>query len=247
MGKSRIENKLEGRRNYDDWKGEAMAVLATNSHWDCFDGTETDTKKNFIAIQALKLTMNTSLYTYIDGCTMAKAAWEALAKAFADKGIGRRVELLKQLIGLRQSECDSMEDYVNKMTVMSKKVKVAGLELGDEVVASLVLAGLSDEFKPMVMAIEHSQTTLTTDFVQNRLLQEVTYDKSTEATVLVAKKNSVSRNNNNSNRRNRNRRATFATKWGIFPKIAQSDKINRTDYFCALHWWQREPTQRNGS
>lgn len=190
MGKQRIENKLDGRRNFDDWKGEAMAVLATNNHWDCFDGTETDAKKNFIAIQALKLTMNTSLYTYIDGCTTAKSAWEALEKAFVDKGIGRRVELLKQLIGLRQSECDSMENYVNKMTVMSKKMKAAGLELGDEVVASLILAGLSDEFKPMVMAIEHSQAKLTTDFVQNRLLQEVTYDKPAETTVLVAKKKS---------------------------------------------------------
>lgn len=103
MGK-RIEHKLEGRRNFDEWRGEAKAILATNGHWPCFKGTETDSDKNFLAIQALNLTINASLYTYTENCSTAKEAWEALGKAFEDRGIGRRVELLKQLVSLKQ--CD---------------------------------------------------------------------------------------------------------------------------------------------
>lgn len=39
--------KLEGRKNFDEWKGEAKAWLSMKGHWDCFSGDETDTKKNF--------------------------------------------------------------------------------------------------------------------------------------------------------------------------------------------------------
>lgn len=171
MGK-RIENKLEGRRNYDLWKGEATAILATQGHWKCFQGMETDSDKNFIAIQALNLTINPALYSYTNGCSTAKQAWEALEKAFTDSGIGRRVELLKQLVGLKQIDCESMEDYVHKIVSMAARVKQAGLDLGDAVVAALMLAGLPDKFHPMVMALENSvdKEKLTTDFVKNRLL-----------------------------------------------------------------------------
>lgn len=181
--------KLEGRKNYDSWRVEAKAYLAVKGHWKCFDGTETNEDKNFLAIQSLNLLISSSLYTYTENCTTAKQAWDTIKAAFEDTGIGRRVDLLKQLVGLKQCECESMEEYVHKMMQMSTKVTKAGLQIGDDVVASLMLAGLPDEYRPMVMALENSTKVLTTDLVQNRLLQEVTYDKSNgaEGSALMAK------------------------------------------------------------
>lgn len=187
--------KLEGRKNYDSWRVEAKAYLAVKGHWDCFDGTEQDSKKNFLAIQSLNLLLDSSLYTYTESCTTAKAAWESITKAFEDTGIGRRVELLKQLVSLKQNECESMEDFVHKMVLAAAKVKKAGLDIGDDVVASLMLANLPDDYHPMVMAMENSTQKLSTDFVQNRLLQEVHAEKSndTVATALIAKNRSKSK------------------------------------------------------
>lgn len=186
MGKP---NKLEGRKNYDSWRVEAKAWLAVKGHWNCFDGTETDSTKNFLAIQCLNLLLHSSLYTYTEDVTIAKDAWEAIKNAFEDNGIGRRVDLLKQLVSLKQNECESMEDYVHKMVMTSLKVKKAGLQIGDDVVASLMLANLPDEYRPMVMAMENSKTALTMDYVRNHLLQEVHFDKSNDAntTALMAK------------------------------------------------------------
>lgn len=182
--------KLEGRKNYDAWRVEAKAYLATNDHWKCFDGTETNEDKNFLAIQALNLLLHSTLLTYTESCTVAKDAWTAIQNAFEDKGVGRRVDLLKQLVSLKQSECESMEDYVHKMMLATAKVKKAGLQIGDDDVASLMLVGLPDEYRLMVMALENSIKVLTTDFVQNRLLQEVSVDNSSanEASALLAKK-----------------------------------------------------------
>lgn len=80
---------LEGRKNFDAWKVEAKAYLATKGHWKCFDGTETDADKNFLAIQALNLLLHSSLFSYTEDCTSAKAAWDSISKAFEDNGIGR--------------------------------------------------------------------------------------------------------------------------------------------------------------
>lgn len=65
-----------------------------------------------------------------------------------------------------------MEDYVNKMVMTSLKVKKAGIDMGDEIIASLMLAGLPDEYRPLVMAVENSGKAITTDSVKNLLLQE---------------------------------------------------------------------------
>lgn len=54
----------------------------------------------------------------------------------------------------------------------SLKVKKTGLNIDDEVVASLMLADLPDEFIPLVMAVENSETKLTIDAVKTLLLQE---------------------------------------------------------------------------
>lgn len=196
MGKPK---KLEGRKNFDEWKGETKAWLSTKGHWKCFEGVETDADKNFLAIQALNLTLTAPLYAYTDEQTLAKRAWDAICTAFEDSGIGRRVDLLKQLVSLKQNDCESMEDYVHKMVLLSRKVKKAGLEIGDEVVAALMLAGLPDEYRPMVMAIENSSKKLTSDYVQTQLLQEVSFQKPIEAgaAALIAKK----RNPHNNARR----------------------------------------------
>lgn len=51
-------------------------------------------------------------------------------------------------------------------------VQEAGLKIDEEVLASLLLAGLLDEFKSLVMAIENSSIQLSSDAVKTLLLQE---------------------------------------------------------------------------
>ena len=180
--------KLEGRKNWDAWKVEAKAYLATKGHWKCFDGTETNADKNFLAIQALNLLLQPPLFTYTEKCDSAKSAWDSINKAFEDNGIGRKVELLNQLIELKQINCESMEDYVHKSILFASKTKRAGLNLDDDVCAAIMLAGLPKEYKPMTMAIENSNQKLTVDLVSNALLQEVEMDtQHTDRTALMAK------------------------------------------------------------
>lgn len=173
----RTFSKLRGRENYDTWKMAAKSYLVIKGLWSWTqkepDATKTsDVESDLKAWSELNLLLDESVYSYIANTTTAKEAWTNLEKSFEDSGLSRKVELLKQMVKLTLADCDSIEDYVSRMISTSLKVVKAGLKIEDEVLASLMLAGLPDDFKSLVMAIENSSKKLTTDAVKTLLLQE---------------------------------------------------------------------------
>lgn len=65
-----------------------------------------------------------------------------------------------------------MEEYVSELLALSSRVKNTGLELQENIVASLMLAGLPTEYDSFVMTIENTQKTLSVDYVKTTLLQD---------------------------------------------------------------------------
>lgn len=175
---NRSVKKLIGRQNYDTWKLYAKSFLVIKDLWaytqkalDPKAGAE-DKAMDLKAWSELCLLVDESVLSYILNTETAKQAWDSLEGAFQDSGLCRKVELLKQLVQLTLSKCTSVEDYINRITMTSSKVKRTGLQLDDELIASLMLAGLPEEYKPLVMAIENSSAKLTSDGVKTLLLQE---------------------------------------------------------------------------
>lgn len=76
-----------------------------------------------MAWSSLNLLLDENIYSYMADTTTAKQAWDALEAAFQDSGVCRRVHLLKQLVQIQLEECESVEDYVNKLMSTSHKVK----------------------------------------------------------------------------------------------------------------------------
>lgn len=89
-------------------------------------------------------------YSYITGQDDIKSAWEAFNKSFADFGVCRKVSLLQQLVSTKLNDCNSMGDFVNKMTLLWSKKKSVGFKIDEEVATSLMLKGLPNEYKPMI-------------------------------------------------------------------------------------------------
>lgn len=178
--------KLKGRENYDTWKISAKSYLVIKKVWSCVanglspSATNDQKETDLTAWSELSLLIHESVYSYIAETKTAKDAWTALELAFEDSGLCRKVALLKQLVELKSSACVSMQEYINKLTMTSLKVKKAGLNLDDEIIASLMLAGLPNEFTPLVMAYENSSEKLTTEGVKTLLLQETRFDADDE-------------------------------------------------------------------
>lgn len=63
-----------------------------------------------------------------------------------------------------------MATYVTQMIETAQRLNGTGFTITDEWIGSLLLAGLSERYSPMIMAIEHSGISITADFIKSKLL-----------------------------------------------------------------------------
>lgn len=64
-----------------------------------------------------------------------------------------------------------MNKYVTEAFSISQKLSDIGTPVDDELLAVILLARLSPEYKPMVIALDSLQILITTELVKNKLLQ----------------------------------------------------------------------------
>lgn len=59
----------------------------------------------------------------------------------------------KKLVSVKLIQHGSMEKYVNEILMLWKKIKVAGFKIEEQVIASLMLGGLPEECRAMILEI----------------------------------------------------------------------------------------------
>lgn len=174
---SRFE-KLKGRENFDTWKVSAKSYLVIKKLWKHVETVSTESDSDLLARSELNLMVEAVNFSLISNATTANAAWKSLEDAFSDTGAMRKVALLQTLATLKLSECENMNAYVNRKLNLWEKVKLAGWNIDDATVGGLLLGGLPEEYRPMIMAMENSGTKLTADSVKNVLLQDISFEPS---------------------------------------------------------------------
>lgn len=166
--------KLKGRENYSEWAFAAENFLVLEGMADCIKsetlpaeiGAAGDAKTR----AKLILTIDPSLYVHIKSVQTTHELWKKLKNLFDDSGFTRRISLLRSLISIRLENSVSMTSYVTQIIETSQKLSGTGFNINDEWVASLLLAGLTEKYSPMIMAIEHCGIPLTADAIKTKLL-----------------------------------------------------------------------------
>lgn len=172
--------KLKGREDYETWKFSVRAYLELEGLWNIVSGTETEVdevKRKALDIKAksrLILLVEPINFSNIREETTSKAVWDKLKGAFEDSGLMRRVGLLRILVTTKLDLCESIEEYVHKIVSNAHKLACAGMEISDEWIGTLLLAGLNARYEPMIMAIESSGIKISADQIKTKLLQELT-------------------------------------------------------------------------
>ncbi|XP_011859670.1 PREDICTED: uncharacterized protein LOC105557114 [Vollenhovia emeryi] len=168
--------KLARRENYASWKFAMQAYLQSKDLWGGVEGDSEytgDTKKMTKARAKIILSVEKQNFSHIQGTTTPKEAWTKLRDTFEDCGLSRKVGLLRTLTSSRLEDFSTAEGYVNRISDTAHRLKELNFEVKDELIAALMLAGLPDEYKPMIMGLEGSGVAITSDSVKVKILQDV--------------------------------------------------------------------------
>lgn len=168
--------KLDGVSNYTTWKFSTRMSLTLEGLWDCVVGenVNADESINERALAKICLGVKPSCYQYVHDCKTAKEAWEKLATIFEDKGLYRRVVLLRKLHHAEYTDHNGMSEYINNVMTLVQQLGDIGKVIEDDEVAELLLSGLPADFDVLVSGLETAciSQRLSSELVRTRLLQE---------------------------------------------------------------------------
>lgn len=226
--------KLLGRDNYDEWSFAVENVFVLEGLDKCIEGTEEDSVLITKAKAKLVLTVDPSLFPHVKDAKTANEVWTKLKNLYDDSGFTRKIGLLRTLISARLENHDSMESYVNQVVETSQKLRRTGFKIDEEWIGSLLLAGLPERFAPMIMAVEHSGISITTDSIKTKLLDMQADGSSSSASAFAA----------NYNQRNKQFKKTW--KGGSTSKSLNKDKSNIICFKCkqAGHYMSKCPNNK---
>lgn len=165
--------KLKGRENFSEWCFAAENFLVLEGMVGCIKpepghppvaADDARTKAKLI------LTIDPALYVHIRSVTTSKELWDKLKMLFDDSGFTRKINLLRNLISIRLENCTSMTSYVTQIVEAGQKLQGTGFGINDEWIGSIMLAGLTEKYMPMIMAIENSGVVITTDAIKGKLM-----------------------------------------------------------------------------
>lgn len=166
--------KLKGRENYSTWKYSIENYLALEDLSKCLEGTETDVKKNAKAKAAIALSVDKTVFVHVKSANTVQTMWTNLQSIFEDKGVVRKITLMRKIVNTKLESCESMDTYVSEIMSTSQKLTDLGFTISDEWLAVFLLCGLTEEYQPMIMALEGLGKTLSSDSIKTKLLQETT-------------------------------------------------------------------------
>lgn len=158
MGRELDFDRLKGSENFHTWKFAMENFLALKELGDCIihkldtpttTGTsevihavdvakESEQKKLNSAKAYLVMGVETSIYIHIQSCTTALDIWNTLRRLYQDKGLTRKIALLKNLLSNKLSDSDGMQDYVDKIVSSSHKLAGVGFPVNDEWLGSIL-------------------------------------------------------------------------------------------------------------
>lgn len=182
MSKSEFNvEKLRDSENYHDWCFAISNLLGLKGLKKCIEAktaaagqpesaVEADADKLEQAKSILALSVEKNLYVHIRTCESALQIWKKFQNLFEDRGLQRKITLLRTLISFRLDQCDGMQNYIDGITCTASKLGGIGFNLTDEWLSAIMLAGLTEKFQPMIMTLESNPKAITADEIKYKLL-----------------------------------------------------------------------------
>jgi gag-polypeptide of LTR copia-type/Zinc knuckle len=179
--------KLAGSSNYHSWSFEMKNLLKVKKLFKYISQEAVNDEKSSECAAIISLCVEKSMFVYIRNLDSPKQIWETLQSRFEEKGLTRKIGLLRNLISTRLNG-GGMETYLNSITDLANKLSGIGFKIDDEWLAAIMLAGLDDSYKPFIMGLEAAGGDITPDNIASKLIDTAVEENSASQTALLAKK-----------------------------------------------------------
>lgn len=174
--------KLSGQDNYSLWKFQMSKFLDYDDLWDITDpeipsnlvaATDDDLKlKRRKAITKISLMVEPNCIKHIRMCNYPAEMWRNLQTAFEHTGLSRRLRSMRNLFNVRLENYSNIQSYVDAILELTQQISDISDPLDDEFIGILMLNGLTPDFDPMVLAMENSNTKISSDLIKGKLLDQ---------------------------------------------------------------------------
>lgn len=168
--------KLKGVENYRTWSIAIRVMLEVNGLQKYITADEDlsiNTEKAMKAKARLLLSVEESLYVHIENKDSAAEIWKTLQEMFADQSTTHKIGRIQNLISVRLENCESMTEYVGKVTSAANKLNDVGFKIDDELIGAIMLAGLPDDFRrslSMILDLEGNGIKTNSSMIKSKLL-----------------------------------------------------------------------------
>ena len=116
--------------------------------------------------------MTDSLSAEYEGEQIARKIMGKLEKDFGDVSLVKVLSLVNHFLSTNMNEGASVNDNINKLSVLAEELKVAGYPFQKEVQVMIVLNSLPYSWEPFKMSFCHSERTLNMRNLRHHLLME---------------------------------------------------------------------------
>lgn len=149
--------------------------------------SEKDVKKLKKAKNILSLSVDPPIYVHIQNADSAYKIWTTLQRLYEEKGLSRKIGLLRNLISTRLDKMNGMQEYVDEIVNTSNKLSGVGFDISNEWLGAILLAGLTDTYNPFILGIESSGIEISGDAIIGKLLDN-RIDENSESAFFMKKK-----------------------------------------------------------
>ncbi|KFD60696.1 hypothetical protein M514_27127 [Trichuris suis] len=120
------ESKHLDGTNYSDRRFAMKNYLVDSGPWQCIMSSDVDEELDQRALAKINLSIKPYAWAEVRKAKTAKEAWESLRCAYEDKGIVRRIGSYSSLFKTRFDDCDSMTNYIDRITSIVEQLEAIG-------------------------------------------------------------------------------------------------------------------------
>jgi regulator of replication initiation timing len=159
----KLEDRLEGETNFQDWKARVFLLLEENDLKEYVEEVvpspthavdlEFHKKREVKAKQVLVEFVKDHLIPHISKKTYSKEIYDALVGLYRNGNIGMKLHLKHQLQVVRMSSEETVVNYIMRITQIQDKLVAIGDKVEDIELVNVAFRGLPNYWEPFVKGI----------------------------------------------------------------------------------------------